>query len=264
MSDRRIVDAYNRIELGPERAEQIWSRVEQELLPGKENEQIMKRRKTLRIALIAAVISVLFITSAYAVSGNVRANGSHWMKDTGTYDTLDAIPRVEKITGYPITAPEEFGNGYRFVTLNIGGEAAYGDDYEVLEEYYGVMITYEKDGERDLSLNLSPVLDLISEGDRPEPSETEEIGGVEVRFSRDHFKFVPADYVKSESDLAAEKESHYYISFGSDSIEEYDYTFAGFVLGDVEYLLFDQSGRDAEFLYDMAEEVISAWEAEKK
>ena len=42
---------------------------------------------------------------------------------------------------------------------------------------------------------------------------------------------------------------------------EYDYSFAGFVLGDVEYTLFDQSGRGAKFLFPMAEEIISAWQA---
>ena len=260
MPDKRFVDAYDRIKLDPERADRIWSRIEQELLPGKENEQTMKTGKTLRIVLIAAVISVLLITSAYAVSGTVRGTVSHWMKDTGTYDTLDAIPKIEKITGYPITAPEEFTNGYRFRTLNIGGEAAYGDDYEILEEYYGVMITYEQDGEQDLTLNLKPVLDHLVEGKSREPSGTKEIDGVEVRFNRDHFKFVPEDYVKSENDLAAEKDHHYFISYGSDSIEEHDYTFAGFVLGEVEYLFFDQSGRDAEFLYDMAAEVIAAFQ----
>ena len=260
MPDKRFVEAYDKIDLDPERADHIWSRIEQELLPGKENEQTMKARKTLRVALIAAVISVLLVTSAYAVSGAVRGIGTHWMRDTGTYDTLDAIPRVEKITGYPVTAPEAFRNGYRFKTLNIGGEAAYGDDYEILEEYYGVMITYERDGKCDLTLNLSPVLDLLTEGENREASETKEIGGAEVRFNRDHFKFVPEDYVKSESDLAAEKDGHYYISFGSESIEEHDYTFAGFTLGDVEYLLFDQSGRDADFLYDMAGEVIAEFQ----
>ena len=56
MPDKRFVDAYNRIELDPESAERIWSGLEQELLPGKENEQTMKPGKPLRFALIAAAI----------------------------------------------------------------------------------------------------------------------------------------------------------------------------------------------------------------
>ena len=110
-------------------------------------------------------------------------------------------------------------------------------------------------------MNLSPVLELPTERARPEPNETGEIDGIEVRFSRDHFKFVPEDYEKTEEDLAAEEAGHYYVSFGADEIMEYDYTFAGFVLGDVEYTLFDRSGRDSAFLFPMAEEIISAWQA---
>lgn len=261
MSDKRFVDAYNKIELDSESTERIWACLEQELLPGKEQEQAMKTRKTFRIALIAAVIGVLFITSAYAISGAVRGTVTHLMKDTGTYDTLNALPKAEKTAGYPITAPERFTNGYEFMTLNVAGEAAYGDDNEILKEYYTVLVEYEREGARDLFVTLSPVLDLPVERERPEPDETSETDGIEIRYSLDHFKFVPPDYEKTEEDLAAEEAGHCYISFGSDEIMEYDYSFAGFVLGDVEYTLFDQSGRGAEFLFPMAEEIISAWQA---
>ena len=220
MPDKRFVDSYNKITLDPEASARIRARLEQELLPGKEKDPSMKTKKTLRITLIAAVISILFITSAYAISGVVRGTVTHLMKDTGSFDTLDALPRAEKIAGYPITAPARFSNGYEFKTLNVGGEAAYGDDNEILKEYYTVYIEYERD-------------------ERPEPNETEEIDGIEVRFSRDHFKFVPPDYEKTEEDLAAEETGHYYVSFGSDEIMEYDYCFALFTLGDVEYTLFE-------------------------
>ena len=260
MPDRRFVDAYNRIELDPARAEHVWSRIEQELLPGKENEASMKTGKTLRIALIAAAICVLLMTSAYAISGTVRGTGTHAMKDTGSYDTLEVLPEAEKTAGYPITAPERFTNGYQFKSLNVGGEAAYGEDNEILKEYYSILVEYLRDGKNDLSLSLSPVLELPTERERPEPNEIREIDGIEVRFSRDHFKFVPENYEKTEEDLAAEAAGHYYVSFGADEIMEYDYTFAGFVLGDVEYTLFDQSGRDSAFLFPMAEEIISAWQ----
>ena len=262
MSDKRFVDAYDKIELDPESADRIWSRLEQELLPGKENEQPMKTRKTLRIALIAAAISILFITSAYAVSGVVHGTGTHIMKDTGSYDSLADLPKAERIAGYPVTAPEKFSNGYGFETLYLGGEEAFGENFETLKEYYSVMVNYARDGKSDLTLNLSPVLDLPTEREAPAPTSSKEISGVEVRYSLDHYKIVPPDYEKTEEDLAAEGAGHYYISFGSDEIEEYDFSFADFELGDVQYVFHDQSGRDADFLYEMAEEVIAAFLAE--
>ena len=99
MPDKRFVDSYNKITLDPEASARIRARLEQELLPGKENDPSMKTKTTLRIILIAAVISILFITSAYAISGVVRGTVTHLMKDTGTFDTLDALPRAEIIDG---------------------------------------------------------------------------------------------------------------------------------------------------------------------
>ena len=258
MPDKRFVDSYNKITPDPQASARIRARLEQELLPGKENKESMNTRKPLRIALIAAVISVLFITSAYAISGVVRGTVTHLMKDTGTYETLDELPRAEKIAGYPITAPARFTNGYEFKTLNVAGEAAYGDDNEILKEYYTVHVEYERDGTQDLLLSLAPVLALPTEREQPEANETKMIDGVEVRFSRDHFKFVPPDYEKTEEDLKAEEAGHYYVSFGADEITECDYTFALFTLGDVEYTLFDRGGRDADFLYEMASDILAA------
>lgn len=106
--------------------------------------------------------------------------------------------------------------------------------------------------------NCQTTVELPTEREQPEANETKEIDGVEVRFSRDHFKFVPPDYEKTEEDLKAEEAGHYYVSFGSDEITEYDYTFALFTLGDVEYTLFDRGGRDAEFLYEMASDILAA------
>lgn len=49
MPDKRFVDSYNKITLDPEASARIRARLEQELLPGKENDPSMKTKKTLRI-----------------------------------------------------------------------------------------------------------------------------------------------------------------------------------------------------------------------
>ena len=41
MPDKRFVDSYNKITLDPEASARIRARLEQELLPGKENEENM-------------------------------------------------------------------------------------------------------------------------------------------------------------------------------------------------------------------------------
>ena len=224
-----------------------------------ERNEHMKRKRILTIALAAALVLALG-AAAYAISGIPRATGTHNMPKTAAYESLSELPKVEKDVGYPVTAPESFSNGYAFKGLRVNGQAVFGENNEVLKDYYGVSVTYARDGERDLYLELSPVLRL--EGGTPprEPSEYRELSGVELRLNLDHYKFVPADYEKTQADLISESAGHYFLSYGADEIEERDIAFAEFKLGGVLYLLMDMDADAAslETLAEMAKEVIEA------
>ena len=263
MIDKRFVDAYDRIELDPESAARIWSELEQELPPGEEKRSMKKLRNPIRIAVIAAVIAVMLIGSAYAISGVAHSVGTYYMHGTGEFTSLRDLPKVVKTAGYPITAVEKFSNGYTFRSLFLGGEAAFDENNNVLKEYYGVMMTYTKPGARDLTVSVSPVLDLPGAHEAPVPTGTRTIDGVELRFSRDHYKFVPEDYEKTEADLKAEETGHYYISFGADAIMESEYAFVDFTLDGVDYALMDSAADSGseETLYQMAAEIVAAWKA---
>ena len=261
MIDKRFVDAYDRIELDPESAARIWSELEQELPPGEEKRSMKKLRNPIRIAVIAAVIAVMLIGSAYAISGVAHSTGTHIMRGTGEFTSLSALPKVVKTAGYPITAVEKFSNGYTFRSLFLGGEAAFDENNNVLKEYYSVTMTYAKPGARELTVSVSPVLDLPGAHEAPVPTGTRTVDGVELRYSRDHFKFVPEDYEKTGADLTAEKAGHYYISFGADVIMESEFAFVEFTLDGVEYTLMDSAadGDSEETLCQMAAEIVAAW-----
>ena len=219
----------------------------------------MKRKRIFTIALAAALILALG-AAAYAISGIPRSTGTHHMPRVEEYTSLSDLPKIEKDVGYPVTAPERFSNGYAFKGLRVNGQAVFGEDNEVLREYYGVSVTYTKDGERDLYLELSPVLRL--EGGTPprEPSERRELNGVELRLNLDHYKFVPADYEKTQEDLANEAAGHYFLSYGEVEIQEREIASVEFELGDVVYLLMDMDADAAalDTLARMAQEVIEA------
>ncbi|MBO5556649.1 MAG: hypothetical protein J5927_05640 [Oscillospiraceae bacterium] len=256
MKDKRLIAAYDRLRLDPERARRIYAALERELPPEKEIH--VKSKKILHIGLIAAILSVFLVTSAYAATGFVRATGTHDLPLTGHFDSLRQLPKVEKTVGYPVAAPEVLDGGYAFSGMDVTGEAAYGEDNEVLKEWYGVMVQYEKPGAQTLYLNLAPVLDMPVEGERPAATENRTLGGAEVRYSRDHYKLVPPDYEKTEADKAAEAAGHFYLSYGSDAVEEIDYEFASFTLGTVDYVLMDTNGDGPEALFRMAAQVIAA------
>ena len=218
---------------------------------------IMKKKRIITFALAAALMLALGIT-AYAVFGIPHSVGTHPMPKTEEYTSLEDVPKIEKDIGYPVTVPEHFSNGYGFAGLRVDGQAVFGENNEVLKEYYAVNATYSKENATDLYLEISPVPDLEGGNEAPVPSEQKTVNGVTVHLYLDHYKVVPADYKETEEDLAREAAGHYYISFGSDEIAEYDMAFADFEMNGAIYNLMDMSADDesVEMLIGMAREII--------
>lgn len=260
MINKKLTESFDRVRLEPERAEQIWLRAESAYSGGLRS-TLPRGKRLLRVALIAALLSVFFITTAYAVSGIVRSTGTYPMTHDEEYHSLRELPKAEKILGCPATVPGRLGD-YCFLSMRIGGEAVFDETNAVLQPYYGLHVQYEAPGKQLLFLDLTPVLDLPASSEKPEPTEARFIDDVEVRYFSDHYKLVPENYQKTAEDLAAEAAGHFYISFGADTIEERELEFVDFVLDGANYVLMDQNGDGPETLFQMAAEVIVAWREE--
>ena len=219
----------------------------------------MRKKRIITFALAAALILALGIT-AYAVWGNPRSVGTYIMPKTAEYTSLSELPKVEKDVGYPVTVPEQFSNGYVFNSLRVEGQALFGENNEVLKDYYAVHASYSKAGASALTLDISPVLGYEGRSEAPAPNEQRTINGIQVKLSLDHYKTVPPDYEKTEDDLAREASGHYYVSFGSEEIKEFDISFAEFTLDKVNYVLMDMAAGENSFdtLAQMAQEIIEA------
>ena len=214
----------------------------------------MSKKRIITFALAAALILALG-TAAYAIFG-LRSIGTHEMPETGEYTSLSKLKQIEKTTGYGVTAPESFSNGYTFALLTVRGEAVYDENNEVENEFYGVHVDYTKPGSPDRYLDLNPALGT----DRPEPTELRTIDGVHVRLNLDHYKIVPEDYQETEEDHVQEAGGHYFISYGSDSVIAFDMASASFEIDGVEYMLSDMAASDGTLdeLAQMAAEIIAA------
>ena len=244
--DRRyILDAYRPVPLHAESSSE-------RIVP-------MKKKKVVTLALAAALMLALGIT-AYAVAGLPHSVGTHKMSNTGVYGSMEDLPEAEKITGYPIHLVEKFSDGYAFAGMRVDGEAVYDENYAVLQEYYSVHAVYSSPGKTDMALYLSPVLDLEGTHEAPAPTSGYILGETEVRISRDHYKIVPEDYEKTEEDLAGEAAGHYYVSFGSDEIEERENVSASFELDGVTYSFqsWDTGNCTDDMLIRMASEILAS------
>ena len=214
----------------------------------------MNKKRIITFALAAALILALGAT-AYAFFG-FRSVGTHEMPETGVYTSLAELKQVEKTVGYAVTAPESFSNGYSFSLLTVRGEAVYDESNEVEKEFYGVHVDYTKAGSPNRYLDLSP----IPGTDQPEPTELRFINGVSVRLNLDHYKIVPEDYQETDEDRAREAGGHYYLSYGSEDIMEFDMASACFEINGVEYILSDMAATEGTLneLAQMTAELIAA------
>ena len=219
----------------------------------------MKKKRSITFAL-AAVLMLALAAVAYAVSGTPRWTATHAMKDTGEYTSLEDLEKIESLIGYDICLVDQFSCGYRFSKLLVAGEAVYDENNTALEEYYSVYSTYHDPDGTELTLALSPVLELPGSQEAPAPSSEHRIGDTVIRISHDRYKLVPPDYEETEEDLANEAAGHFYISYGADEIEEKDYISSEFVLNGVNYCFLTDDGSKCtdEMLIRMATEIIDA------
>ena len=135
MIDERIADAYRGVTLDKDSAGRIWSALERELRPGKQNRPVKTMRNPLRVALIAAVLSVLMIGTAYAAFAVPRWTGTWRRGGEAEYTELAALGQVEKTVGYRVAAVQEFENGYVFQRMRVDGEAVFAE-----QSYTGVAV----------------------------------------------------------------------------------------------------------------------------
>ena len=221
----------------------------------------MKKKRIITFALAAVLMLALGI-SAYAIWGAPKWTATHNMENTGEYTSLNELPEVERIVGYDVCLVDRFTNGFAFSKLRVDGLADYDEEYNVLKEYYGVNATYKTPDGAEMMLSLSPVSDSSSQEMRAASSKSV-VGDTDVKIYRDHYKFVPKDYVKTPEDTAAEEGGHYYISFGADQIEEKDIASADIVLNNVIYTFYfnDAAECSDEMLIQMASELIKAAKA---
>ena len=214
----------------------------------------MFKTKKRIVVLAAAVIMALGIT-AFAATGII----SNWYSSSSSipdYRTLPSAEQVKKDIGYDVILIESFSNGYSFSLLTVKGEAVYDENFEVEKEFYGVHVDYTKDGSPNRYLDLSP----IPGTDRPEPTELRVINGASVRLNLDHYKIVPEDYQETDEDRAREAGGHYYISYGSENVMEFDMASACFEINGVEYILSEMAATEGTLneLAQMTAELIAA------
>ena len=212
-------------------------------------------RKIAAIA-IAACLLLSFAVFAYAIVEKAAFVESHsWKGDE--YTSYADISKAASEVNFPVYAIEQFSDGYCFNSIKVYESETYSDESTLLEKHNGIEVTYQKDGFEELTVWINPVIDSLADTDSQEYLTTRTIGQTEVKYDVTHYKVVPVNYKETAQDKELIENGHYQISYGSDKIEEYDYSSISFTIDDVTYELLTTSALPEDEMFTLAEEYIA-------
>ena len=208
------------------------------------------KKKAVVIVLVACMLCGTTVFAAGKISG-YRSWASNLTKEKDITKSRDNARDL----GVSLQVPEAFSNGYTFSYSNTGGVEGTDDDGRAIVEGKSFMVTYMKDGEPDVYLNIDPSFEPLKV---EEIDVAKDIHGITVYFYENTYKFVPADYELTEEDKINIEKPGYEISYGSSEIQIQECN--GFIF---EYdnkiynaLSFDSNLTEAEW-YSMAEELLA-------
>ena len=212
-------------------------------------------RKFTAIAIAAYLVLSLAVV-AYAI-GKAAFVSSNWNGEN-EYTSYADISKAASEVNFPVYAVERFSDGYCFSTIKVVESETYSDESTStpLEKYSSIEVTYQKDGFEELTVWLIPAVDSLTDTDSQKYLTTRTIGQTEVKYDVTHYKAVPVDYKETAQDRALIENGHYQISYGSDKIEEYDYSSISFTIDNVNYVLMTTSTLPEDEMFTLAEEYI--------
>lgn len=221
----------------------------------RKTEVSMKKLNMKWAVAAAAVLCILIPTGVYA-GGKITGYASS-SKLGSSYTSYDELEKSQKATGFVFDSVERFSNGYTFSEMEVIDVDKIDDEFNRMDSFKEWWGRYTREGSPEISLVVHAVLPEAAEN-TPEPTETTVIDGISVSYNLDHYKFVPEDYELTPEDEANMEGPHYYISYGSDAVEESNTSHVTWEKDGMHYLImcFD-SDLDANGLYEMAEELIT-------
>ena len=125
-----------------------------------------------------------------------------------------------------------------------------------LKEYPGLLLDYEKMGAPELHLSAEPAA-LSDEHNAAPPTATRELDGVTAAYRQSAYLFVPEDYELSAEEAARAAAGELTVSYGSDAVQEQTVSSVIFCLDDTRYCLLTFAAYDADFMYQMVQELLA-------
>ena len=253
--DRLITDSLCEEAKDIDASELVKTRIDREIT---RREKIIpmqnERRNKMSMKKIVAIIAAACVVIPTGVFAAGKITGySSSSADDKIYSSYDDIEKAEDYAGYDIDSAENIGNGYEFSSMKVGTVDKEDDENNTVGSFKDISIEYTN-GTYTIDADISQIQ---PEDEDASAIETKQSGDVTLSYYTDHYKFVPADYELTDEDKQNETQDHYYISYGTNEIEEHDYQYVSWKKGDLNYLL---SAKDlslsSDEMFEMAEKYL--------
>ncbi len=243
------------IEAAPEDKCRINRRIDM-ILQRKTGEKKLKQGKVIKYAAAIAAVCIIVPGTVFAAGKVVSYNSSE--SRTGEDTSFEDMSSLQKKLGYEFKCVENFSNGYFFKSMNTAKVEKKDADADRVGTYMEWDGTYVRENAPDVNIYISKVQAEEDENTQA-PQETRQLDGICISYAKDHYKFVPENYKLTQEDLANEKKAHYFISEGTDSVEENEVSSVSWQEEGITYLI---SVYDTEMSPDdmisMAKEIIES------
>lgn len=220
-----------------------------------EVEAMRKKRNIIRTAVAAAIGCFLIPAGVFAagkVTGYISVS-----KAGGGYESFEDKGKVEEEAGFNFQAVKQFQNGYTFRDMGCLEVGKVDESNSKVGSFNQVSVTYQKDSEKRISLDIHPIQE--EEEILDFPTEDREIKGVKVTYYEYQYRFVNEDYEVTPEDEIKMKEENYYISYG-DFDEPIDSNMQSVIWekdGIGYNILAMDLGLEMDEMFQMAEEVLA-------
>lgn len=245
-----LCDKSNQIYTSPILKQRVDLALDQQIM-----EESMKRKWSVKQAVILVAVFCLVLSMGVFAAGRVTGYATSMLPDK-EYKSYEDIERAKAEAGFAFDSVESFSNGYAFSSMSVSVTDKLDESHNRVDSFKEWDAVYALDESH--AINLYAHLPQEETNDERTPSATTTIDGIEVNCYVDHYKFVPVDYELTEEDRANEAKSNYFISVGTDEVEECDYTTVCWTKDNICYFFQDRDTElSQEELFQMVEEMIA-------
>lgn len=255
--DHKIRETLYKTSQHIEASDKLKQNIHNQIIQQKKEKQSMKNIFTVkRVAIIAAILCLTTIT-VFAAS-KLTSSTIHTYK-TSLYTDFSKTKELSKELGYSPKAVEVFSNGYKFQNAQ-GGNTTQTNSYdnnESSEQYKSAFYLYALNNDNKIILNIAKKSDSTIYNDSK--SHVANYNGINLYFTNQTYKIVPADYKMTAEDIKAQESGDIAFSFGSDKVSTNKIQIINWVDNGITYTLIGQDTNlsESDFI-NMAKEIINS------